>query len=79
MGVELHKLQSPVANGQPSGEHKPTVLGIPGQVPIPHQLECTVVPLQSLHALFQLLTSGGSLQHCPQAGFAVALGTATRP
>ena len=39
-----------------AAEHKPTVLGIPGQVPIPYQLECTVVLLQSLHALFQLLT-----------------------
>ena len=37
-----------------AAEHKPTVLGIPGQVPIPYQLECTVVLLQSLHALFQL-------------------------
>ena len=56
-----------------AAEHKPTVLGIPGQVPIPYQLECTVVLLQSLHALFQLL------QHCPQAAsFAVALGTAAR-
>ena len=35
-----------------AAEHKPTVLGIPGQVPIPYQLECTVVLLQSLHALF---------------------------
>ena len=62
-----------------AAEHKPTVLGIPGQVPIPHQLECTVVLLQSLHALFQLLTSGNTMQHCPQAAsFAVALGTAAR-
>ena len=62
-----------------AAEHKPTVLGIPGQVPIPYQLECTVVLLQSLHALFQLLTTGSTLQHCPQAaGFAVALGTAAR-
>ena len=62
-----------------AAEHKPTVLEIPGQVPIPHQLECTVVLLQSLHALFQLLTTGSTLQHCPQAaGFAVALGTAAR-
>ena len=30
-----------------AAEHKPTVLGIPGQVPIPYQLECTVVLLQS--------------------------------
>ena len=62
-----------------AAEHKPTVLGIPGQVPIPYQLECTVVLLQSLHALFQLLTTGSTLQRCPQAaGFAVALGTAAR-
>ena len=62
-----------------AAEHKPTVLGIPGQVPIPYQLECTVVLLQSLHALFQLLTSGSTMQHCPQAAsFAVALGTAAR-
>ena len=62
-----------------AAEHKPTVLGIPGQVPIPYQLERTVVLLQSLHALFQLLTTGSTLQHCPQAaGFAVALGTAAR-
>ena len=50
-----------------AAEHKPTVLGIPDQVPIPYQLECTVVLLQSLHALFQLLTSGNTMQHCPQA------------
>ena len=43
------------------------MLGIPGQVPIPYQLECTVVLLQSLHALFQLLTSGNTMQYCPQA------------
>ena len=62
-----------------AAEHKPTVLGIPGQVPIPYQLECTVVLLQSLHALFQLLTFGNTMQHCPQASsFAVALGTAAR-
>ena len=62
-----------------AAEHKPTVLGIPGQVPIPYQLECTVVLLQSLHALFQLLTSGNTMQYCPQASsFAVALGTAAR-
>ena len=62
-----------------AAEHKPTVLGIPGQVPIPYQLECAVVLLQSLHALFQLLTSGNTTQHCPQAAsFAVALGTAAR-
>ena len=55
------------------------MLGIPGQVPIPYQLESTVVLLQSLHALFQLLTSGSAMQHCPQAAsFAVALGTAAR-
>ena len=59
-----------------AAEHKPTVLGIPGQVPIPYQLESTVVLLQSLHALFQLLTSGSTMQHCPQAAsFVVALGT----
>ena len=34
-----------------AAEHKPT----------------TVVLLQSLHALFQLLTTGSTLQHCPQA------------
>ena len=62
-----------------AAEHKPTVLGIPGQVPIPYQLECTVVLLQSLHALFQLLTSGNTMQYCLQASsFAVALGTAAR-
>ena len=62
-----------------AAEHKPTVLGIPGQVPIPYQLECTVVLSQSLHALFQLLTSGNTMQYCPQAAsFAVALGTAAR-
>ena len=62
-----------------AAEHKPTVLEIPGQVPIPYQLESTVVLLQSLHALFQLLTSGSTMQHCPQAAsFAVALGTAAR-
>ena len=62
-----------------AAEHKPTVLGIPGQVPIPYQLECTVVLLQSLHALFQLLTSGNTMQYCPQApSFAVALETAAR-
>ena len=62
-----------------AAEHKPTVLGIPGQVPIPYQLECAVVLLQSLHALFQLLTSGNTMQHCPQAAsFAVALGAAAR-
>ena len=62
-----------------AAEHKPTVLGIPGHAPIPYQLESTIVLLQSLHALFQLLTTGKTLQHCPQAaGFAVALGTAAR-
>ena len=62
-----------------AAEHKPTVLGIPGQLLIPYQLECTVVLLQSLHALFQLLTSGNTMQYCPQAAsFAVALGTAAR-
>ena len=61
-----------------AAEHKPTVLGIPGQVPIPYQLECTVALLQSLHALFQLLISG-TMQHCLQAAsFAVAPGTAAR-
>ena len=46
---------------------------------IPYQLECTVVLLQSLHPLFQLLTSGNTMQYCPQpASFAVALGTAAR-
>ena len=33
-------------------KHKPTVLGIPGHVPIPYHLECTIVALQSLHALY---------------------------
>ena len=34
----------------------------------------TAVLLQSLHALFQLLTTGSAPQRCPQAaGFAVAL------
>ena len=61
-----------------AAEYKPTVLGIPGQVPIPYQLECTVVLLQSLHALFQLLTSGNTMQHCPQAATFAALGTAAR-
>ena len=62
-----------------AAEHKPTVLGIPGQVPIPYELECTVVPLQSLHALFQLLTSGSTMQHCPQAAsFDTTMGTQCR-
>ena len=62
-----------------AAEHKPTVLGIPGHVPIPYHLECTIVVLQSLHALFQLLTTGGTLAYCPQAAdFAKALGTAAR-
>ena len=62
-----------------AAEHKLTVLGVPGQVPIPHQLECTVVLLQSLHALFQMLTSGNTMQHCLQAAsFVVTLGTAAR-
>ena len=39
-------------------EHKPTVLGIPGQVPIPYHLECTIAVLRSLHALFRLLATG---------------------
>ena len=57
-----------------AAEHKPTVLGIPGHVPIPYNLECTIVMLQSLHALFQLLTTGGTLMYCPQASdFAKAL------
>ena len=51
--------------------YKPTVLGIPGHVPIPYHLECTIVVLQSLHALL--------LTYCPQAAdFAKALGTAAR-
>ena len=55
------------------------MLGIPGHVPIPYHLECTTVVLQSLHALFQLLTTGGTLTYCPQAAdFAKALGTAAR-
>ena len=62
-----------------AAEHKPTVLGIPGHVPIPYNLECTIAMLQSLHALFQLLTTGGTLMYCPQASdFAKALGTAAR-
>ena len=62
-----------------AAEHKPTVLGIPGHVPIPYNLECTIVVLQSLRALFQLLTTGGTLMYCPQASdFAKALGTAAR-
>ena len=28
-------------------EHKPTVLGVPGHVPIPYHLECTMVVLRS--------------------------------
>ena len=43
-----------------ASEHKPTVLGIPGHMPIPYHLECTIVVLQSLHALFRLLTTGGT-------------------
>ena len=62
-----------------AAEHKPTVLGIPGHVPIPYNLECTIAMLQSLHALFQLLTTGGTLMYCPQASdFAKAMGTAAR-
>ena len=62
-----------------AAEHKPTALGIPGHVPIPYNLECTIAMLQSLHALFQLLTTGGTLMYCPQASdFAKALGTAAR-
>ena len=62
-----------------ASEHKPTVLGIPGHVPIPYQLECAIVVLQSLHALFRLLTTGSTLMYCPQAAaFAKALGTAAR-
>ena len=58
-----------------AAEHKSTVLDIPGHAPIPYHLECTIVVLQSLHALFQLLTTGGTLMYCPQAGdFAKALG-----
>ena len=58
-----------------AAEHKPTVLGIPGHVPIPYNLECTIAMLQSLHALFQLLTTGGTLMYCPQASdFAKATG-----
>ena len=35
--------------------------------------------LRSLHGLFQLLTTGGTLTYCPQAGeFATALSTAAR-
>ena len=62
-----------------AAEHKPTVLGIPGHVPIPYNLERAIAMLQSLHALFQLLTTGGTLMYCPQASdFAKALGTAAR-
>ena len=62
-----------------AAEHKPTVLGIPGHLPLPYQLECTVMLLRSLHGLFQLLTTGGTLTYCPQAGeFATALSTAAR-
>ena len=62
-----------------AAEHKPTVLGIPGHVPIPYNLECAIAMLQSLQALFQLLTTGGTLMSCPQASdFAKALGTAAR-
>ena len=43
-----------------ASERKPTVLGIPGHVPIPYHLECTVVVLQP-HALFRLLTTGSTL------------------
>ena len=60
-------------------EHKPTVLGIPGHVPIPYHLERMIVVLQSLHALFRLLATGDTLTYCPQAAtFAKALGTAAR-
>ena len=42
-------------------------------------LECAIVALQSLRALFRLLTTGGTLTYCPQAAtFAKALGTAAR-
>ena len=42
---------------------------------MPCNLECTTVR-QSLHALFQLLTTGGTPMYCPQASdFAKALGT----
>ena len=62
-----------------ASEHKPTVLGIPGHMPIPYHLECTIVVLQSLHALFRLLATGSTLAYCPQAAtFAKALGTAAR-
>ena len=38
-----------------------------------------MVVLQSLHALFQLLTTGSTPMYCPQAAdFAKALGTAAR-
>ena len=62
-----------------AAEYKPTVPGIPGHLPIPYHLECTRVVLQSLHALFRLLTTGGTLTYCPQAAtFAKALGAAAR-
>ena len=55
----------------------PQFLGIPGRVPIPYHLECTIVVLQSLHALFTMLATGDALTHCPQAAaFAKALSTA---
>ena len=69
----------PLQMATSASEHKPTVLGIPGHVPIPHHLECTIAVLQSLHAPFRLLTTGSTLASCPQvATFAKALGTAAR-
>ena len=48
-------------------------------MPIPYHLECTIVVLQSLRALFRLLATGSTLTYCPQAvTFAKALGTAAR-
>ena len=61
-----------------AAEHKPTVLGIPGQVPIPYQLECTAV-LAELACPLPAADPGSTEQRCPHAaGFAVALGTAAR-
>ena len=57
-----------------AAEHKPTVLGIPGQVPIPYQLEsfCRA-------CMPSFLTSSNTMQYCLQAAsFAVALRTAAR-
>ena len=60
-----------------ASEHKPTVLGIPGHVPIPYHLECTVVVLQP-HALFRLLTTGSTLRIVLRRPPLPGLGTAAR-